>query len=117
MSWPLYQEVNQNNTRNYTVYRCPDPVAIITDQPWFSYNNVCPCDPNLSNTSGRGFTGCPMGISGGVPSWNISNFQLASQIPTKDQVVGNLYSMNQFVPPQLQPNPLVRVGEEWRSVN
>jgi len=25
--------------------------------------------------------------------------------------------MNQFVPPQLQPNPLVRVGEEWRSVN
>lgn len=121
-AWSLYNEVNQNNTRNYSVYRCPDPVAINTDQPWYSYSNVCPCDPNLSNKSGRGFTACNYGINDKAPQWNLPSFQLASQIPDQKQVVGNLFGGNlnnglQFVPPQLQPRQLIRIGEEWRSSN
>ena len=116
MSWPLYNEVNQNNTRNYSVYRCPDPVANKTDEPWYSYSNVCPCDPKLSNSTGRGFTPCPFGINQEAPQWNLPAFQYASQIPNGSQIVGNLYN-NQFVPPQLQPRQLIRIGEEWRSSN
>lgn len=114
MSWPLYQEVNQNNTRNYAVYRCVDPVAVKTGAPWFNEDNICPCDPNLSNTSGRGYTACPYGISTDTPQWNLS---VGSQIPKQNQVTGNMYNKNQFVPPQLQPRQLVRIGEEWRSSN
>ena len=118
MSWPLLDQVNQNNVLDYAVYRCPDPVAVKTGQPWFSYSNICPCDPNLSNTSGRGFTPCPFGIDQSTtPSWNLSSAQLASQLPAQSQVVGNLYSQNQYVPPQLDPRPLSRIGQAWRSAN
>jgi hypothetical protein len=119
MSWPLYNEVNQNNTRNYAVYRCPDPVAIKTGGPWYygDGENICPCDPNLSNKTGRGFTACNIGINQEAPQWNLPTFQLVSQFPDKNQIVGSMFSQNRFVPPQLQPRQLVRIGEEWRSSN
>jgi len=119
MSWDLYNEVSKNNTRNFSVYRCIDPVAVTTGAPWFVGigENVCPCDPNLSNKTGRGFTACPLGITQESTTWNLPPFQLASQIPDQSQIVGNLYQKNQYVPPQLQPRQLVRIGEEWRSAN
>lgn len=117
-SWPLYNEVNKNNSRNFSVYRCPDPVAITTSGPWYSYSNVCPCDPKLSNATGRGFTACPYGISDKSPNWNLPAFQVLSQYPeNKDQITGSMFGSGQYVPPQLQPRQLVRIGEEWRSAN
>jgi hypothetical protein len=116
--WQLYNEVSQNNTRNYSVYRCVDPVALKTEQPWYSYSNVCPCDPNLSNKTGRGFTACPLGINQEAPMWSLPMYQTASQVPNSSQTIGSMFgSGNQFVPPQLQPRQLIRIGEEWRSAN
>ena len=117
--WELYNEVNKNNTRNYSVYRCLDPVAVKTGAPWFYGlgENVCPCDPKLSNTSGRGFTACPYGINQEDSRWSLPSYQLMSQFPEPSKVEGNMYSENQFVPPQLQPRQLVRIGQEWRSAN
>jgi len=115
MSWNLLNEVNQNNTRDFSVYRCPDPVAVTTGSPWYNIENLCPCDPNLSNTSGQGYSGCPFGINEAPPpSLNVSNSQLASQIPQK-QMTGAMYSMNQFVPIQLNPYPNTRIGQSWRN--
>jgi hypothetical protein len=119
MSWPLYEEVNQGNGNKFNVYRCLDPVAVVTGSPWFYGlgENVCPCDPNLSNNTGRGFTACPLGINQEATSWNLPSSQLSSQIPNQNQIVGSMFNKNQFVPPQLQPRQLVRIGEEWRSAN
>jgi len=117
--WKIYNEVNQNNGNRFTVYRCPDPVAITTGPPWYYGEgiNVCPCDPNLSNSTGRGFTACPLGINQEAPQWNLPMFQSVSQIP-ETNITGSMFgSGNQFVPPQLQPRQLVRIGEEWRSTN
>ena len=47
----------------------------------------------------------------------LDNSQLYSEIPEKNQVQGSMFNQNQFVPPQLQPRQLVRIGEEWRSSN
>lgn len=58
----LNQAVSKNNL-DYNVFRCVDPVATTTGEPWYPISNVCPCNPQLSNSSGRGFTACPMGIS------------------------------------------------------
>jgi hypothetical protein len=116
--WKLYNEVNQNNTLNYKIYRCVDPVAVKTEAPWFYGENICPCDPSLSNKTGRGFTACPLGINQEAPMWNLPVFQIASQVPDQGQIMGSMYgSGNQFVPPQLQPRQLIRIGEEWRSSN
>ncbi len=115
--WQSYNEANQNNGNRFSVYRCPDPVAVVTEHPWYSYQNVCPCDPNLSNQTGRGFTACPMGINQEAPQWNLPMFQSISQVPATN-VTGSMFgSGNQFVPPQLQPRQLIRIGQEWRSTN
>lgn len=118
--WETYNEVNQNNTRDYSVYRCIEPASVSTGPPWFNGIgvNICPCDPNLSNHTGRGFTACPLGINQEAPTWNLPTFQLVSQIPSPNKVIGNMYgSGNQFVPPQLQPRQLIRIGTDWRSSN
>lgn len=118
MEWALYNEVNANNTNNFSVYRCPDPVAVFTTQPWYPNSNICPCDPNQSNNSGRGYTACPLGISQKSPNWDLPASQIIAQLPSTERTVGNMYgSGNQFVPPQLQPRQLVRIGQEWRSAN
>lgn len=117
--WKLYNEANLNTNNKYTVYRCLDPVAVKTSRPWYNSvgENICPCDPKLSNTSGRGFTACPLGIKQEIPSWNLPSFQLVSKYPQENNVIGNLYSSGQYVPPQLQPRELIRIGQEWRSSN
>jgi len=115
--WQSYNEANQNNGNKFAIYRCPDPVAVQTDQPWYSYSNICPCDPNLSNKTGRGFTACPLGINQEAPQWNLSTFQINSQVPS-DDIIGSMFgSGNQFVPPQLQPRQLIHIGYDWRSAN
>ncbi len=118
--WNLYNEVSKNNTRNYSVYRCPEPTGIKTGSPWYPGNgdNICPCDPNLSNSSGRGFTACPLGINLEEPDYNYNSQKLAGiNLPDESQVTGSMYNNGQLVPPQLQPRQLIRIGEEWRSSN
>jgi len=117
--WELYNQSSQNNGNRFSVYRCPDPVANVTNQPWYPYQNVCPCDKNLSNKTGRGFTACPLGLNQEAPQWNLPMYQVASQIPyNTTNLTGSLFaSGDQFVPPQLQPRQLIRIGEEWRSSN
>jgi hypothetical protein len=115
--WKLYNDASKDTGNKFSVYRCPDPVAVDTGSPWYNYSNVCPCDPKLSNNSGRGFTACDFGIKDQEVNVPIYAGQLASQIPNKSQVVGNMFNDNQFVPPQLQPRQLVRIGQQWRNTN
>jgi hypothetical protein len=117
-SWPLYEEVSKDNGSKFVSYRCPDPNAVITQEPWFPYSNVCPCDPMLTNPSGRGFSGCPYGIKKeDAPKENLPLSQLINQIPVKSGMEGTLFSSNQFVPPQMNPRQLTRIGQEWRDLN
>lgn len=117
--WPLLQQVMKNNDLNYMAYRCIDPVAEKTGKPWYPITNICPCDPTLSNITGRGFTSCPMGISDTRPRPPLYSLsQVKNQLPkSKQEVTGNVFNQNQFVPPQLDPRPLTLVGYEWRSAN
>lgn len=118
VQWNLLKQVDKNNQLNYSQYRCQDPVGVKTGEPWYPYSNVCPCNPDLSNTSGRGFTPCPMGLSNlekRGPSLPMN--QIVNQIPKNSQVVGTLYSEGQAVPPQLEPRQLSRIGQQWRSGN
>ena len=115
--WKLFNEANKKNDKNYSVYRCINPTATITGPPMYGDSigiNICPCDPNLSNPSGRGYTACPFGIAessrGNALSFN-------TEYPVNKQIVGTMYAQKQFVPPQFQPNPLVKIGYEWRSIN
>lgn len=96
---------------NYNVYRCPDPVAQVTTQPWYPYENVCPCDPTQSNPSGRGFTPCPFGVQFDKPPESKNNSTM------KPPLEGALYNTDQIVPPQFNPRPLSRIGQKWLSAN
>lgn len=116
--WSLFDEVNKNNRLDYKVYRCPDPVAVKTGEPWYTYENICPCSPELSNVTGRGYTACTFGIDQSTPPrWMIPFEQLYSQIPESSQITGSLYQQHQYVPPQLDPRPLTQIGVAWRSAN
>jgi hypothetical protein len=114
--WSMLEEASKNDELNYSVYRCPNPTAVNTGEPWYNQSNICPCDPNLSNSSGRGFTSCPMGIQEKSKPENLPMSQLTAQMPKPGQAVGSLYS-NKTVPPQMWPRQLVRVGQSWRSAN
>ena len=116
--WELYNEVSKNNTRNYSTYRCPEPSSVKTGEPWFPYSNICPCDPNLSNKTGRGYTACTFGIAEPekIRGPAINSFK-RDMIPQRNQVVGSLFSQNQTVPPQSDPDPFVRIGQAWRTVD
>ena len=122
--WSLYNEAtSSSNNDKFNVYRCVNPTAVTTEQPWYSYSNVCPCDPKLSNTSGRGYTPCPFGVLESNDSMEMSELksqfrhQEANQFPSKHRLVGNLDNTLQFTPPQLQPRQLVRIGQVWRDKN
>jgi hypothetical protein len=113
MSWQLYDEaINEEynsgiaGNSKFAVYRCVDPVATKTSKPWYTITNVCPCDPNMSNTTGRGFTSCPFGVSKPMED---------KLVGTDASLTGSLFGSNQVVPPQLQPRELHRIGVEWRS--
>jgi len=110
--WSLYNEVNKNNNRNYSVYRCIEPSSIVTDGPWYPNQNICPCDPSLSNKTGRGFTACPIGIEEPIINMNINKNDTG---PYNSQIKGNLYSSSQFTPPQLMPRPITKIGYQWRA--
>ena len=121
----------------YSNFACIDPVAVYMDKPWYPYKETCPCDPQLSNPTGRGFTPCPFGVDFEIQ--NISQANLPKPLMT---VVGNIdkngtyrdisvpvYGVNnedrplsgsmfpskQFSAPQAEPRPLVRIGQSWRS--
>ena len=115
--WKLYNEVSKQTPGqlDYQIFRCPDPVTTTTSDPWYPVDNSCPCDPNLSNTTGRGFTACPFGLTIEQPSGSL--LTQASFPQNKASVVGNLYSQGQYVPPQLEPRPISRIGMQWRSSN
>jgi hypothetical protein len=100
------------NNLDYNVYRCPDPLKVNTDEPWYRISNTCPCDPHNSNVTGRGFTPCPFGIQ-----TNQQGLQMLSKqtLPPIQNLVGTMYNNNQYVPPQLEPRPLSRIGNQWRS--
>jgi hypothetical protein len=98
-----------NNTK-YDVYRCPDPKKVITDLPWYPISNVCPCNPNFNNVTGRGYTPCGFGVQTNEKS---INYAASQTLPPKKLPLGALYQMDQYVPPQLNPYPLTRIGQQW----
>jgi hypothetical protein len=99
---------------NYSVYRCPDPIKTKTTTPWYPVENICPCDPNDTNISGRGFTPCAFGVQYETPNIVKSNRNKQSESAKQP---GVLVQDNQNVPPQLQPRMLTRIGQQWRSAN
>ena len=103
---------------NYSVYRCPDPIKTETNTPWFRIEDKCPCNPNDSNVTGRGFTPCTFGIQFETPNQvNLAKTPYLAPQPVNEKLVGSLYENNQYVPPQLEPRQLTRIGQQWRSGN
>jgi hypothetical protein len=108
------------NNPNYADYRCIDPVAKNVGAPWYRIDDVCPCDPKLSFPTGRGFTSCPMGVQfdnkiinetmkSSEPIKMSDSFGAGSMFPQVNKQISSV------TPPQLQPRPLSRIGQTWRS--
>jgi len=114
-----YQQELPKGNPDYIVYRCPDPVAVETHQPWYTMDNVCPCNPQDSNVTGRGFTPCPFGIQ--TDSYHTRAVLNLTQEDNKNNsryvAEGNMYQDKQYTPPKLMPRPLSRIGQQWRSAN
>lgn len=108
--WSLLTQANVNNGTKYAVFRCPEPGAVVTEGPWFPSDNVCPCNPKLSFPTGRGLTPCPFGVME-------PEKRSTAQHTTENQITGIIYNDAQFIPPQMDPRPLARIGESWRSAN
>jgi hypothetical protein len=114
-----------NNDTKFAVFRCPDPVAVKTEGPWYNYENICPCDPSLSYPTGRGFTACPYGIFDQGNGNGNGNGNLSANVlkDVQQSIVaglsrtGNNYNDYQVIPPQMDPRPLTRIGQQWRSGN
>lgn len=101
---------------NFNIYRCLDPIKTQTNLPWYRIEDKCPCNPNLSNVTGRGFTPCTFGLQIEHPN-SLNYFQSAGYKPYETPLKGSLYQDVQYVPPQLQPRMLSRIGNVWRSAN
>ena len=121
---PLYKNDTptqgpQDPKDKFSAYSCMIPFARKIEQPWVSYSNVCPCDLQQSNVSGRGYTPCTFGINTAaneVPQYRplVSN----SGQPISSEFISNtnnMFPMSQYVPPQLDPRALIQVGYEWRT--
>ena len=125
--------MNQSQDKyRYSVFRCLDPNKVETGQPWYPYSDICPCNPDFNNPTGRGKVACGFGVQTDQsflhnqtnmmnPLMSISgseqgNFHINSAPVTK-LPNGNLYPKNSMLPPQLQPRQLIRIGEVWRSAN
>lgn len=104
-----------SDLNKFNIYRCPDPIKSYTSQPWYRFTDVCPCNPNDSNVTGRGFTACPFGIQNKEET--PIKYSSAYQKEIKSLPKGSLYAQQQYVPPQLEPRQLARIGQEWRSAN
>jgi hypothetical protein len=106
----------------YADYRCIDPVATNTGSPWFPIDNTCPCDPKLSNPTGRGFTACSFGIQTQDSMANsVSNLYNPNNQLSETKLPGAFFPDISSFPimsvPQFQPRPLAQIGYTWRSAN
>lgn len=116
---------------NYTTYRCLYPKAIETNNPWFPLDNVCPCNPELTNPTGRSVNACPFGVQFDtleikkeeqlrplmrvVPNAPNNDYTGFVSEPVSEPLKGSLFPANSYVPNQKQPRALSRIGYEWRS--
>lgn len=109
---------------NFIDFRCIDPVAVNMEKPWYRISDNCPCNPKLSNQTGRAYTACPLGVQ--FDQKEIYNSIYDNKIVTKsDRPMnfseipnGSLFPNNSnpdVVPPNIQPRPLIRIGQTWRS--
>ena len=121
--------MNYEERQKYSIYRCLEPGHTETNTPWFGMSDVCPCDPDLQNPTGRGRVACGFGVQFDQNAIN----RAASQREPLQTVVssnqgsyhtmavpatlpkGSMYPGKQNPPPQADPRPLVRIGQEWRS--
>lgn len=107
---------------NYVDFRCVNPYAVKVGPPFFRIEDVCPCDPKLSNPTGRGVSGCPFGVTFDKqdtefkPLMTLKNID-GNYVPefVTSMPLGSLYPPEKMTPPQLQPRQLVRIGNTWRS--
>ena len=101
---------------NYTVFRC-NPLALQEKKPWWRETEICPCDSQFNNETGRGFVSCPYGIE----NEKLAKFGRIPTVPNpqevKQKMTGSLVQDKQWIPPQLNPRPLSRIGQQWRSSN
>lgn len=120
---------------NFIDYRCLEPSATTVGEPWFRIPESCPCNPLLSNPTGRGFTACPFGVQFDIPSSSSEPLMTLAKEPTKKDdsvpkfrgqqintkgfMAGSMFpelsSAAKFTPPQLQPRQIVRIGQTFRS--
>jgi hypothetical protein len=106
---------------NYVDYRCIEPSAIDTAGPWFPISNICPCDPKLSNPTGRGYTACPFGIQAEQKTISKEAHSFMPINTNNIHTVGDgvmypsLSQLNVISPPQFQPRPLTNIGYTWRT--
>ncbi len=120
--------INQISNKNYTDYRCINPLGTIMEEPWFPMRDVCPCDPKLSGPTGRGYSGCPFGIQfpdsieeqnfqNGLKPLNSIQNKNGQWVPEEVRQLpfGAAYPTGSYVAPQLQPRQNVRIGVTWRS--
>ena len=113
----------------FSDFRCLSPYSTTTGKPYFPFENVCPCDPKHNNPTGRGYTLCPYGVqmdhSRILHDSNISiplKKFVKSNTGTYDEKTGyadipngSMFPGKQYVPPQIYPRQLTRIGEVWRS--
>lgn len=117
----------EQNKYRYSVFRCLIPGKSQVDPPWFPYSDICPCNPEYDNPTGRGMVSCGYGVQFDQNLINQSvnaietlktvvgsNGQFYS-IPVDSLPEGTMYPKMQNVPPQAEPRPLIRIGQEWRS--
>jgi len=102
--------------QNFTVFRC-NPLGLEESRPWWREQEFCPCPSEYNNETGRGFVSCPYGVEN-------EKEVMFGKIPTvpnpekiKKEMTGSLVQDKQWIPPQLQPRPLSRIGQQWRSAN
>ncbi len=110
---------------NFIDFRCIDPVASTMNQPWYRILDECPCNPKLSNQTGRGFTSCPLGVQFDQKEINrvLENPKIVTnnnkQMSMSDMPSGSLFpnvnNSPDVVPPNIQPRALIRIGQSWRS--
>jgi hypothetical protein len=130
--------IKEMDNKNYIDYRCIEPTATTVGEPWFRISDSCPCNPNLSNPTGRGFTPCPFGVQFDAPKSYSEPIMTVGSSPSKRSSFSAIPSFNgerinnenfmpgaifpkvssnisKITPPQLQPRQIVRIGQTFRS--
>lgn len=127
---------DSSTVKRFFQYRCIDPVATTQGAPWYRITDYCPCDPTVSNPSGRGFVSCPVGVQFGQGAIAAQGALSAAAVPatptttnglvwgpgTVEALRGAMYSAPggtgagaMAVPTILETRPVYRIGYEWRS--